>query len=256
MAHTRSYQNDGCTQRKRRQVNMNVAQNFIHHCIPPFTVSRASNGNITSLEKRLVKHPPRAPFSRFGKMISDYLKAPCSCPLWWILLLVVLAWGLNVRRARRKISKAARTRRYDNSMQKRKEEGKGIRKYNMAMGIRKLNQEDWLRMDENFSLEHKIRSELLIKQKDKVLQCLPGSDEACFEALEGVVKYLTEKFPDTFHQSSSWSGCDRVHVVETGETFHIKPPFNNLQPLEIAARLTMEDLNILSQDWHSGEHHL
>ena len=188
--------------------------------------------------------------------MSDYFQALFGHPLWWILLLFVLAWGLNVRRAGEKVSEAARTRKYDNSYKKSKDGGKATRKYNMAMGIRKIDEEDWLRVDENFGHEHKIRSEILNKQKDKVLQCLPGSEEACFEAMNLVVNYLTEKFPDYFQQLNSSSGWDRVHVVETGETLCIMPPFDNLQPLEVAARLAMEDLSILSQEWYSGEHHL
>ena len=188
-------------------------------------------------------------------MELDYLKAHSGYHLWWILLLGIIVWSVTIRRASVKVSETAGTGRHDNSHQNSKDGGKGTKKYNMAKGIKKLDQEDWLRVDERFSLEHKIRSELLTKQKDKVLQCLPGSEEACIEALEVVVKYLTEKFPGTFQQSLSGCG-DRVHVVETGETLYIKPPFNHLQPLEIAARLSMEDLNILSKDWHSGEHYL
>ena len=195
-------------------------------------------------------------FQRLCKMIADYLKASSGHPFWWIMLLVLLAWSIKFRYAGIKAKDAARTRKDDNSHRKSKQGSKGIRKYNMNMGIRKLDREDWLRVDENFCSEHKIRSELLDNQKDKVLQCLPGSEDACLEALEVVVKCLTEKFPTTFQRSKSSSAGDHVHIVETGETFHIKAPFDDLEPLEIAARLTMEDLNILNKEWESGEYHL
>lgn len=221
-----------------------------------YLVSRASNGSITSLEDCMGKLSPLAPSSRLGKMISHYLKAASSYSLWWILLFVVLAWAMNIRRVGIEVSKAARTRGYGNNHEKRKGRSKGTKKYNMAMGIRKLDPEDWLRVDENFSLEHNIRSELLTKKKDKVLQCLPESEDACVEALEVVVKCLTEKFPDTFQTSNTLSECNQVRVAETGETLDIKPPFNNLQPLEVAARLAMEDLSLLRKSGHGEEHHL
>lgn len=189
-------------------------------------------------------------------MVSNYLQALISYALPRGLLLVFLVWAMNVLRARAMVSEPARRSKQDNSHQKSKERGKETKKYNMAMGIRKLDPSDWLRIDENSSLEHRIRSELLTEKKDKVLQCLSGSEDSCIETLEVVAEYLTEKFPCNFQRTKSLSGCHQVLIVETGEMLNMNPPFNSLQPLEIAARLAMEDLNILKRDGHTGEHHL
>lgn len=189
-------------------------------------------------------------------MVSDYLKAHFSYGSPWGLLLVVLVWAMNVLRARAKVGEPARRSKQDDSHQKSKDHGKETKKYNMAMGIRKLDQSDWLRIDENSSLEHRIRSELLTEKKDKVLQCLSGSKDSCIETLEVIAEYLTENFPGNFKRTKSLSGCDQVLIVETGEMLNMNPPFNSLQPLEIAARLAMEDLNILKRNGHTGEHHL
>lgn len=189
-------------------------------------------------------------------MVSNYLNALFSYALPRGLLLVVLVWAMNVLRARAKVSESARRSKQDNSHQKSKDHGKETKTYNMAMGIRKLDPRDWLRIDENFSLEHGIRSELLTEKKDKVLQCLSGSEDSCIETLEVVAGYLTEKFPGNFQRTKSISGCVHVLIVETGEMLNMNPPFDSLQPLEIAARLAMEDLNILKRDGHTGEHHL
>ncbi|KAI4129948.1 MAG: hypothetical protein LQ347_003564 [Umbilicaria vellea] len=216
----------------------------------------AIDGNITCLEDRLEKHSPATPFSQLERMISNYLKPFSSYALTWGLLLVVLAWAMHVLRARTKVSESARRSKHDNSHRKSKNQGRETRKYNMAMGIKKLDPKDWLRIDENFSLEHRIRSELLTNRKDKVLQCVSGSEDSCIETLEIVVEYLTEKFPGTFQRTKSLTGCDQVLVVETGEILNMNPPYKSLPALELAARLAMEDLNILSRDGYTGEHHL
>lgn len=249
-------QSDFRAEREQRQIDSNVAQSSIHHCLPAYMLTRASDGNFACLEDRFEKHSPATPFSQLDRMISNYLEALPSYALSWGLLLVVLAWAMNDLRARIKVSESARRSKHDNSHQKSKNQGKETKKYNMAMGIRKLDLKDWLRIDESFSSEHRIRSELLTRKKDMVLQCVSGSEDSCIETLEVVVEYQTENFPGTFRRTKSLSGCDQVLVVETGEVLNMNPPFNSLSPLELAARLAMEDLNILSRDGYTGEHHL
>lgn len=125
---------------------------------------------------------------------------------------------------------------------------KGRQRYRVMMDVRKLDEDNWLTMDKNYLEEHQIRAQLLAQQKRKVLQSLPESYDACVEALHEVVEFLCARFPDAFAQSKSG---DEVTVQNkmTGETFVFGGEKNaHVDPLEVAVRLTMEDLSILMKN--------
>lgn len=118
-------------------------------------------------------------------------------------------------------------------------------KAHMTMGLRRSDLERWLEIDDQYLIEHNIRSTLLDHHKSRVLQSRPGSEAACMEVLDLVVDFLTRAYPAQFKHRSSSAGSDLVEVVASGEVFRVNAPFDGLDPLEIAARLAMEDFNVL-----------
>jgi hypothetical protein len=122
----------------------------------------------------------------------------------------------------------------------------------MNMGLRKFESFNWLTIDEHYLPEHTIRSRLLSDHMSSVLQCLPGSESACHEVLSTVTAFLTLRYPHLF----KYSGSGRrklIHNLQTGESFQVD---NNPRPLETAARLAMEDFNLLIKDPSNGEYRL
>ena len=126
-------------------------------------------------------------------------------------------------------------------------------KYHMTMGLRKSDTQTWLNVDNNYLEEHKVRVELINSLKGAVVRCLPGSEEACEEALNLIAGYLTLHYPDSFERVRSQSSGESVRMVSTGETYKIDPPYKEIMPLEIAAALAMEDFNILMKN-AEGQH--
>lgn len=130
---------------------------------------------------------------------------------------------------------------------------KGRARYRVMMDIRKLDAQNWLTIDKNYMDEHRVRGRLLFEKKKQVLQCLPESLEACQETLEEVAHFLCERFANSFekfrHRNDSW-----IQNHLTGEKFTLdgQDPQN---ALEIAVRLTMEDLSILMTN-EDGEYYL
>ncbi|GAD94298.1 conserved hypothetical protein [Paecilomyces variotii No. 5] len=112
------------------------------------------------------------------------------------------------------------------------------------MDVRKLDQHNWLTMDKNYMEEHQVRVRLLELERPKVFQCLPESREACTEALREVVTFLCERYPWMFEQTQTEKEMT-VHNKKTGETFVFGGSNNSMEPLEVAVRLSMEDLSIL-----------
>jgi Protein of unknown function (DUF3445) len=120
------------------------------------------------------------------------------------------------------------------------------------MGLRKFEYFNWLTIDEHYLPEHNVRSRLLSDHISSVLQCLPGSEAACHEVLTAVGSFLTSRYPYMFTFSGS-GRRKRIHNLQTGESFQV---VNNPRPLEAAARLAMEDFNLLIKDPSNGEYRL
>lgn len=121
----------------------------------------------------------------------------------------------------------------------------------MVMGLKRLDESNWLTIDSHYRYEHDIRLRLVATARKDVIECLPPSRAACYEVLDLVVAFLTSRFPEQFSKSRTLSGqIIRNHM--TGETFPIG--YNCCNPLETAALLAMEDFNILTKDPASGDY--
>jgi hypothetical protein len=125
-------------------------------------------------------------------------------------------------------------------------------RWHLTMNLRRPELESWLEVDDQYLLDHGVRSELLDNQKSAVLQCRPGSEAACTEVLELVVQNLTSNYPDQYRAWPSPSNVEMVEMVATGEVFRVTAPLE-MEPLEVAARLAVEDFNVLikGQDEHT-----
>lgn len=128
-------------------------------------------------------------------------------------------------------------------------------KFAMTMGIRKVDAKDWLGLDNKYHQEQQLRRELLEHHKSGVLQVLPGSEAACAEVLEMVIEHLTRWYPSLFYRP----GGDRNYIRNglTGRTYKVTAPYT-IPPLEVAALLVMEDLNIMIKGFgpDAEEHYL
>lgn len=123
-----------------------------------------------------------------------------------------------------------------------------------SMGLRRLEASNWLPIDSRLhKSEHALRSSLLSTHHPNVVQCLPGSEQACHEVLDLVTTFLVARYPNDFTITTTPAGrAIRNHL--TNENFLIDSTCTN--PLEVAARLAMEDFNILIKTPETEEYHL
>lgn len=131
---------------------------------------------------------------------------------------------------------------------------KGNQKFRITMGLRKLDEWNWLTVDKNYLKEHDIRDSLLRNQRENVFECLPESKAACAEVLEVVAEFLCERYPSMFLMENHGT-MKKIHNAKTGESFVIGDANSTTEPLEIAARLAMEDLSVLMKN-EDGEYYL
>jgi len=133
--------------------------------------------------------------------------------------------------------------------------------YHMTMGLKKFDLGDWLTLDNDYLKFHAVRKEMLDEpaSNDEVIQYIDAhtANPACHEVLTKISSYLAKKHPDIFriyHQGNKKFIFNKL----TQERHLISLPLDNMDPmdpLEIAARLTMEDLNILKKG-DDGRHQL
>ncbi|TGO51125.1 hypothetical protein BCON_0168g00100 [Botryotinia convoluta] len=111
-----------------------------------------------------------------------------------------------------------------------------------SMGLKRLDKSNWLTIDSTYLLEHELRASLLETHGPCVLQVLPPAVPATYELLEMVIEFLLDRFPDDFSLVDENTILNKL----TGEQSIIGSKCKN--PLETAARLCMEDFNLLLQD--------
>ncbi|EPE28989.1 hypothetical protein GLAREA_00147 [Glarea lozoyensis ATCC 20868] len=122
-----------------------------------------------------------------------------------------------------------------------------------SMGLRRLESANWLIIDEKYLYEHSLRKTLFTTHHSQVVRCLEGSEQACYEVLDLAVEFLSTRYPQHFTTRDTPSG-PAIHNHLTGESFEVGNKCRT--PLETAARLAMEDFNILVKDPETGDHHL
>jgi hypothetical protein len=127
----------------------------------------------------------------------------------------------------------------------------------MTMGLKKLEWSQWLVVDDTYLQFHAARTRLLARKKVEAIQVVAEreAEEACAELLREVVAFLTTMYPEHFQLVKSGLGVKVVRNGFTGEEFRVQQPWE-MHPLEMCARLALEDFNLLMKSEFTGEHRL
>lgn len=126
------------------------------------------------------------------------------------------------------------------------------------MGLKTLDGDNWLTLDDQYPRYHKIRAQILDTHPNETVQILKGSEKACEELFYKVTSFLVEKYANEFQikERTDRSGEWAIHNLTTGEYFYTTPLDTRFTPLEMCARLTQDDFNVLMLDPREGEHRL
>ncbi len=92
------------------------------------------------------------------------------------------------------------------------------------MGLRPLDLDDWLIVDEGYETEMALKAELRAERPDQVFQARNGSEEAGGEALELIAEWVGRRHGD----------------------LAAPPPLETRHPLDQAGRLVQEDLCLMT----------
>ncbi|MUL36837.1 heme-dependent oxidative N-demethylase family protein [Gloeocapsopsis dulcis] len=110
--------------------------------------------------------------------------------------------------------------------------------WRMAMGLKPLQLQHWIEIDEDFSEELNYKNKLLKEHYSDVVGSLPGSEAGQREVLELILKHLLQYFPDYYQQQ----GNCVVNKI-TKQVWYLSDFTKN--PLDLAGRLVQEDLCLM-----------
>jgi hypothetical protein len=112
--------------------------------------------------------------------------------------------------------------------------------WRLAMGIKALDLEQWIEIDDRFAAQLAERRRLLEGERDAVLGELPESRPAQRELLALLLDHLPERFPEHYRRVDR-----RIENRTTGERFALAA--SDDAPLELAGRLVQEDLCLMQR---------
>lgn len=108
----------------------------------------------------------------------------------------------------------------------------------MVPGLRSLDLQSWIEIDEHLERELALKETLLQQRHADVFASLPESEPGQQEALDLLVTHLLEHFPQHYQREG-----DRLHNLATGRTGHLSD--FQVAPLDLAGRLVQEDFCLM-----------
>ena len=112
--------------------------------------------------------------------------------------------------------------------------------WRLAVGIKALDLQAWIEVDELFVDQLAERRRLLAERRAEVLAGLPESRAGQEELLALLLDHLTARFPDHYRRHGG-----RIKNRATGESFDLEAWAG--APLELAGRLVQEDLCLMQR---------
>lgn len=113
-------------------------------------------------------------------------------------------------------------------------------KYNVTMGIRTIHWDEWIELDNEYMKYHELKAQRIEERGAKCSRTHPDAFDGACELLEELCDYLPQRYPSLYEKTDV--GIDNL---VTGESHNIIERPLKEDPMQIAARLTQDDLAIM-----------
>lgn len=130
-------------------------------------------------------------------------------------------------------------------------------KYNINLGLRSMNWDDWIQLDNDYMRFHDDKARRIVERGSKCIKTDPDPKvyDATLELLEELTDYLTERYPSMFKRTDV--GLDNILTSESFDTRsdHLTVNGNKESPMQLCARLVQDDLAIMFEK-EDGQYYL
>jgi hypothetical protein len=110
--------------------------------------------------------------------------------------------------------------------------------WRMSMGLKALNLQEWIEIDEHFADELALKEKLLKNRYTDVFASLPESQPSQKEVLNLLLNHLPERFPQHYRRQGNM-----LEIIRTGQVWNVAD--FEATPLDLAGRLVQEDLLLM-----------
>ncbi|EMG46926.1 hypothetical protein SBY92_005155 [Candida maltosa Xu316] len=121
-------------------------------------------------------------------------------------------------------------------------------KYVVTMGIRKMEPDSWIELDNDWEYFHALKLKRIEERKEKCWALNALCVTAGWEVLEELCNYLPARYPSMFKFENRV-----MEILPTGETFDLTDP--KLNPIVAAAKLIQDDI-VLMVEKEDGHYYL
>jgi dimethylamine monooxygenase subunit A len=113
-------------------------------------------------------------------------------------------------------------------------------------GIKKTCLDDWVEIDKTYLDRYNYKRKLFSEHPAETMQHLPGSEEACFEALYYIADFLPRRYPSMFKKTGV--GIDNLITGDCWDLRRESAVWKSHHPLQVMGFLTTEDWFVLQTD--------
>lgn len=126
-------------------------------------------------------------------------------------------------------------------------------KYNITMGIRNMEWDSWIELDNEWMKFHNDKLQRLEEKDEELHGTFPEARDAAFELLDEFWAYLPHRYPSLFRQLDTG-----LENLLTGEVFHFRNCNRDeikTDPMVMAAKMVQDDLAIMIEG-KDGQYYL
>ncbi|KAH8177784.1 alpha-1,2-mannosyltransferase [Sarocladium implicatum] len=113
-------------------------------------------------------------------------------------------------------------------------------KYNITMGLRAIDHQDWIQLDNQFPKYHADKAQRIEERGHECSRSAPEAFPAAVELLEELSRYLPDRYPSLYRRTS-----DGLENLWSGESFNIVQRPLKEDPITMCARLVQDDLALM-----------
>jgi alpha-1,2-mannosyltransferase len=120
--------------------------------------------------------------------------------------------------------------------------------YFITMGIARLDLNDWIELDNEWTKYHNEKiSRLSSSRSSHLYKIAPEAQDAALETMELLSEYLVHRYPSLFEYHNE----NEIRIKTTGEIY----PINSCDPLKYASLLIQDDLALMIEG-DDGQYYL